>query len=127
MSARMYPLVSAAILCLSIAAHADIVEVIVSTDIVPGDFEIGTDSVFGVDPSTFTFSITIEVDNSAGVDMGSAGPDFVHDVWGYNMVSAKATFGDRTAIEAPGRERPPRSACKYQGDCRRVFDQGIAH
>lgn len=80
----------------SVTARSEIVEVNISADIVPSDFTIGTDSVFGVSPSTLTFTMTVEVDTSTEVDMVSMGPDYSHDIWGYNAVTSMATFGDKT-------------------------------
>jgi len=94
-----------AALLISSASQAALIDVTLSTDIVAGDFTIPTDGVFGVLPTDMTFSITLSVDTSTGVDSASAGDPtdgftFGHDVWGYNVVSATATFGSKTWVDS---------------------------
>lgn len=83
-------------------SSAALFDVVVTTDILSGDFVSGTDTVFGVAPADFTFGVTLRVDTSAGPpDTAAAGDPngalvFSHDVFGYNVVSATATFGSKT-------------------------------
>ena len=77
-------------------------DVVVTTDMLSGDFVSGTDMVFGVAPADLTFAVTLRVDTTAGPpDTAAAGDPngafvFAHDVFGYNVVSASATFGSKT-------------------------------
>lgn len=81
------------------------INVTLSTEITAADFTIQTDDVFGVSPMDMTFSVTLSVDTSTGVDSASAGDPtdtftFGHDVWGYSVVSATATFGSKTWVDS---------------------------
>ena len=84
------------------SASAALFDVVVTTDMLSGDFVSGTDTVFGVAPVDLTFGVTLRVDTSAGPpDTAAAGDPngalvFAHDVFGYNVVSATATFGSKT-------------------------------
>ena len=83
-------------------ASAALFDVVVTTDILSGDFVSGTDTVFGVAPADLTFGVTLRVDTTAGPpDTAAAGDPngalvFTSDVFGYNVVSATATFGSKT-------------------------------
>ena len=83
-------------------ASAALFDVVVTTDILSGDFVSGTDTVFRVAPADLTFGVTLRVDTTAGPpDTAAAGDPngalvFAHDVFGYNVVSATATFGSKT-------------------------------
>lgn len=83
-------------------ASAALLDVVVTTDMLSGDFVSGTDMVFGVAPADLTFAVTLRVDTSAGPpDTAAAGDPngalvFTSDVFGYNVVSATATFGSKT-------------------------------
>ena len=83
-------------------ASAALFDVVVTTDMLSGDFVSGTDTVFGVAPADLTFGVTLRVDTTAGPpDTAAAGDPngalvFAHDVFGYNIVSATATFGSKT-------------------------------
>ena len=83
-------------------ASAALFDVLVTTDMLSGDFVSGTDTVFGVAPADLTFGVTLRVDTTAGPpDTAAAGDPngalvFSHDVFGYNVVSATATFGSKT-------------------------------
>jgi hypothetical protein len=90
---------------LASASQAGILNVTLSTDITATDFTIQTDGVFGVSPMDMTFSVTLAVDTSTGVDSANAGDPtdgstFARDVWGYNVVSATATFGSKTWVDS---------------------------
>jgi hypothetical protein len=84
------------------STSAALLDVVISTDITRADFVSGTDTVFGVAPADFTYSLTLSVDTSAGPPSFAAAGDptdtfvFAHDVYGYNVVSATATFGSKT-------------------------------
>ena len=84
------------------SASAALFDVVVTTDMLSGDFVSGTDTVFGVAPTDLTFGVTLRVDTTAGPpDTAAAGDPngalvFAHDVFGYNVVSATATFGSKT-------------------------------
>ena len=104
-TASIKALVGAAALLISAQAGASLLDVTLSSDIAPGDFTINNDGVFGVGPGSLSFSVTLRVDTSSGVDMASAGDPtdtftFAHDVWGYNVVSATASFGSKTWDDA---------------------------
>ena len=81
------------------SASAALFDVVVTTDMLSGDFVFGTDTVFGVAPADLTFGVTLRVDTTAGPPDTAAAGDangalvFYHDVFGYNVVSATATFG----------------------------------
>ena len=83
-------------------ASAALFDVLVTTDTLSGDFVSGTDTVFGVAPADLTFGVTLRVDTTAGPPDAAAAGDangalvFSHDVFGYNVVSATATFGSKT-------------------------------
>ena len=83
-------------------ASAALFDVVVTTDMLSGDFVSGTDTVFGVAPADLTFGVTLRVDTTAGPPDTAAAGDangalvFSHDVFGYNVVSATATFGSKT-------------------------------
>ena len=83
-------------------ASAALFDVLVTTDMLSGDFVSGTDTVFGVAPADLTFGVTLRVDTTAGPPDTAAAGDangalvFSHDVFGYNVVSATATFGSKT-------------------------------
>ena len=83
-------------------ASAALFDVVVTTDMLSGDFVSGTDTVFGVAPTDLTFGVTLRVDTTAGPpDTAAAGDPngalvFAHDVFGYNVVSATATFDSKT-------------------------------
>ena len=83
-------------------ASAALLDVVVTTDMLSGDFVSGIDTVLGVAPADLTFGVTLRVDTSAGPpDTAAAGDPngafvFTHDVFGYNIVSATATFGSKT-------------------------------
>ena len=84
------------------SASAALLDVVVTTDILSTDFTTGTDTVFGVAPADLTFGVTLRVDTTAGPpDTAAAGDPngalvFTSDVFGYNVVSASATFGSKT-------------------------------
>ena len=84
------------------SASAALFDVVVTTDMLSGDFVSGIDTVFGVAPADLTFGVTLRVDTTAGPpDTAAAGDPngalvFAHDVFGYNVVSASATFGSKT-------------------------------
>ena len=84
------------------SASAALFDVVVTTDILSGDFVSGTDTVFGVAPADLTFGVTLRVDTTAGPpDTAAAGDPngalvFTSDVFGYNVVSATANFGSKT-------------------------------
>ena len=84
------------------SASAALFDVAVTTDMLNGDFVSGTDTVFGVAPTDLTFGVTLRVDTTAGPpDTAAAGDPngalvFAHDVFGYNVASATATFGSKT-------------------------------
>lgn len=84
------------------SASAALFDVVVTTDIFSGDFVSGTDTVFGVAPADLSFAVTLRVDTTAGSpDTAAAGDPngalvFTRDVFGYNVVSATATFGSKT-------------------------------
>jgi PEP-CTERM motif len=81
---------------------ATLFDVVVTTDMLSGDFVSGTDTVFGVAPVDLTFGVTLRVDTTAGPpDTAAAGDPngalvFTSDVFGYNVVSASVTFGSKT-------------------------------
>ena len=83
-------------------AAAALFDVVVTTDILSADFVSGADTVFGVAPADLTFGVTLRVDTTAGPpDTAAAGDPngalvFTSDVFGYNVVSATATFGSKT-------------------------------
>lgn len=104
-SRQLAGLMAAIALLLSTSAWASLVDVTLSTEIESGDFTINTDDVFGVAPSALSFAVTIRVDTSTGVDSANAGDPtdgftFAHDVFGYTVVSATATFGSKTWDDA---------------------------
>ena len=84
------------------SASAALFDVVVTTDMLSGDFVSGTDTVFGVAPADLTFGVTLRVDTSAGPPDSAAAGDpngalvFTSDVFGYNVVAATATFGSKT-------------------------------
>jgi PEP-CTERM motif len=84
------------------SASAALLDVVVTTNILSTDFTSGTDTVFGVAPADLTFGLTLRVDTTAGPpDTAAAGDPngalvFTSDVFGYNVVSATATFGSKT-------------------------------
>ncbi len=84
------------------SASAALFDVVVTTDMLSGDFVSGTDTVFGVAPADLTFGVTLRVDTTAGPpDTAAAGDPngalvFTSDVFGYNVVSATVTFGSKT-------------------------------
>jgi PEP-CTERM motif len=81
---------------------AALLDVVVTTDMLSGNFVSGTDTVFGVAPADLTFGVTLRVDTTAGPpDIAAAGDPngalvFTSDVFGYNIVSATSTFGSKT-------------------------------
>ncbi len=83
-------------------SSAALLDVVVTTDMLSGDFVSGTDTVFGVAPADLTFGVTLRVDTTAGPPDSAAAGDpngalvFTSDVFGYNVVSATATFGSKT-------------------------------
>ena len=83
-------------------ASAALFDVVVTIDMLSGDFVSGTDTVFGVAPTDLTFGVTLRVDTTAGPPVTAAAGDpngalvFTSDVFGYNVVSASATFGSKT-------------------------------
>ncbi len=86
----------------AVPASAALFDVEVTTDLLSGDFISGTDTVFGVVPVDLAVSVTLRVDTTAGPpDTVAAGDPngalvFTGDVFGYNVVSATATFGSKT-------------------------------
>ena len=87
------------------SASAALLDVVVTTDMLSGDFLSGTDTVFGVAPADLTFGVTLRVDTTAGPPDTAAGDPngalvFTSDVFGYNVVSASATFGSKTRDSA---------------------------
>jgi hypothetical protein len=81
--------------------------VTLSSDLVAADFVINhaDGAVFDVTPQNMSFSVTLRVDTSAGVDSASAGDStdsftFGHDVWGYSASVLSATFGPKTWTDA---------------------------
>ena len=83
-------------------ASAALFDVVVTIDMLSGDFVSGTDTVFGVAPTDLTFGVTLRVDTTAGPPVTAAAGDpngalvFTSDVFGYNVVSANVTFGSKT-------------------------------
>ena len=84
------------------SASAALFDVVVTTDMLSGDFVSGTDTVFGVAPANLTFGVTLRVDTTAGPPDTAVTGDpngafvFAHDAFGYNVVSATAIFGSKT-------------------------------
>ena len=84
------------------SASAALLDVVVTTDILSADFTSGTDTVFGVAPADLTFGLILRVDTTAGPPDAAAAGDpngalvFTSDLFGYNVVSATATFGSKT-------------------------------
>ena len=83
-------------------ASAALFDVVVTTDMLSGDFVSGTDTLFGVAPADLTFGVTLRVDTTVGPPDSAVAGDpngalvFTSDVFGYNVVSATATFGSKT-------------------------------
>jgi hypothetical protein len=98
-------LVLAGLLACCHPAGAALLDVVVTTNVLSTDFTSNTDTVFGVAPADLTYSVTLRVDTTAGPPaFAAAGAptnvpplfSFAHDVFGYNVVSATATFGSKT-------------------------------
>lgn len=98
-------LLMAGLLACCNSTGAALLDVVVTTNILSTDFTSGTDTVFGVAPANLTYSVTLRVDTTAGPPaFAPAGAptnippsfSFAHDVFGYNVVSATATFGSKT-------------------------------
>jgi len=94
-------ILASCLLVCSAASHATLFEVVLSTDILSTDFKDypvggGDGDIFGIAPTDMTFSVSLLVDTSTGVDSANAGDSttissstyqYSHDVWGYSAVS----------------------------------------